>query len=312
MSLLAVGTIAFDSIETPFGKVDKIIGGSANYIAWSASQMCKNIHLCAVVGSDYPNTEIELLRDRGVNFDGLQVKENEKSFFWSGKYKMNFNDRTTLQTDLNVLKNFQPVIPENAKSAKYLMLGNLTPNVQLSVLDQMEQSPRLIAMDTMNYWIENDEYRNQLSEVLKKVDVIIINEEETRMLANHYSIIKGAKMILEEMGPKFVIVKKGEHGALLFHQNKVFFAPALPLEEVFDPTGAGDAFAGGFIGYLAQTDDISFENMKRAVIHGSMLASFCVEEFGPTRLKTITKKDFQNRLEEFIDLVQVDIEIQDY
>ena len=311
MSLLAVGTIAFDAIETPFDKIDKIIGGSANYIAWSASHLCKEIFISAVVGEDYPQEEIELLKNRGVNFEGLQVKQGEKSFFWSGKYHMNYNDRDTLITDLNVLANFEPVLPAAARNSEYILLGNLTPKVQLEVLNQLEVEPRLVAMDTMNYWIENEEYRADLNQVLQRIDVLIINEEEVRMLAQNYSIVKSAKLILETMGPKFVVVKKGENGALLFHENKIFFAPALPLEEVFDPTGAGDAFAGGFMGYVAKTKDRSFENLKRAVIHGSAMASFCVEKFGPNRLKSIHPEDIEQRLEDFIDLVQVDIEMRD-
>lgn len=311
MSLLVVGTIAFDSIETPFDKIDKIIGGSANYITWSASHLCKEIYACATVGDDYPQTEIELLKARGVNFDGLQIKQGEKSFFWSGKYHMNYNDRDTLQTDLNVLADFQPMVPENARNCDYVMLGNLTPKVQLDVLNQLLSKPKLVGMDTMNYWIENEKYRPDLLRVLQRVDVLIINEEEVRMLAQNYSIVKSAKIILETMGPKFVVVKKGENGALLFHQNKIFFAPALPLEEVFDPTGAGDAFAGGFMGYLSNTNDTSFENLKRAVIQGSAMASFCVEEFGPNRLKSLVPPQIEQRIEAFIDLVQVDIEMRD-
>lgn len=311
MSLLAVGTIAFDSIETPFDKVDKIIGGSANYIAWSGCHLCQPIYVSAVVGGDYPQKEIDVLHERGVNFDGLEVKEDEKSFFWAGKYKMNYNDRDTIQTDLNVLENFLPIIPESAADAEFVLLGNLTPEIQLSVVKQMSTKPKLIAMDTMNYWIKNEQYQEGLKAILKEVDVLIINEEEVRMLAKNFSIVKSARIILENMGPKFVVVKKGEHGALLFHENKAFFAPALPLEEVFDPTGAGDAFAGGFMAYLAQTKDISFENLKRGVIYGSVMASFCVEQFGPNRLKTLTKADIDQRLEDFVDLVQVDIELRD-
>lgn len=311
MSLLTVGTIAFDAIETPFDKIDKIIGGSANYIAWSASHLCSEIFISAVIGEDYPQHEIELLKKRGVNFQGLQVKQGEKSFFWSGKYHMNYNDRDTLQTDLNVLADFEPTLPEEAKKSEYILLGNLTPQVQLDVLNQLEVEPRLIAMDTMNYWIQNEKYSSDLKKVLQRVDVLIINEEEVRMLAQNYSIVKSAKIILETMGPKFVVVKKGENGALLFHENRIFFAPALPLEEVFDPTGAGDAFAGGFMGYICKTKDRSFENLKRAVIHGSAMASFCVEEFGPNRLKKLEPPHIANRLEDFIDLVQVDIEMRD-
>jgi len=311
MSLLAVGTIAFDAIETPFGKVDKIIGGSANYIAWSAGHFCKPVQISAVVGDDYPQSEVEQLKHLGVDFSGLQVKEGQKSFFWSGKYDMNLNDRTTAQTDLNVLADFDPILPPQYRSTDYVLLGNLTPEVQLRVLNQMEKRPKLIAMDTMNYWIENDAYKPGLLEVLKRVDILIINEEEARMLGQDYSIVKCAKHILHTMGPTFVIVKKGEHGALLFHKKAAYFAPALPLEEVFDPTGAGDSFAGGFMGYIACTDDISFENLKRGVIYGSAMASFCVEKFGPQRLKELDMQQIDRRIQEFVDLVQVDIVLQD-
>lgn len=306
MSLLALGTVAFDSIETPFDKVDKIIGGSCNYIAWAAAHLTDKIYVSAVVGGDYPEDELKQLEARGVNFSSLEIKENEKSFFWAGKYHMNFNDRDTVQTDLNVLENFQPKLSDQAKKSKYVMLGNLTPAVQISVIEQMED-PKLIALDTMNYWIQDEQYRPELLKVLQQIDVLIINEEETRMLSNTHSLIKGAKYILNNLGPKFVVMKKGEHGALLFHKDLVFFAPALPLEDVFDPTGAGDSFAGGFMGYLARVDDLSFENMKRAIIYGSVMASFCVEKFGPRRLKEINEQDIQQRLQEFTQLTQVDL-----
>lgn len=311
MALLTVGTVAFDAIETPFGKVDKIIGGSANYISWSAAHLCKPVQVTAVVGDDYPNSELEQLKYLGVDFSGLQIKDGEKSFFWSGKYDMNLNDRTTTATDLNVLANFEPIIPKSFQETDYVLLGNLTPAVQNRVLDQMTTQPKLIAMDTMNYWIQDEQYQDDLKKILQRVDVLIINEEEARMLGNNYSIVKSARIILESMGPKFVVVKKGEHGALLFHENNAYFAPALPLEDVFDPTGAGDSFAGGFMGYLAKTDNVSFENLKRAVIYGSVMASFCVEKFGPERLKELDMSQIEQRIQDFVDLVQVDIVLQE-
>ncbi len=311
MALLTVGTIAFDAIETPFGKVDKIIGGSANYIAWSAAHFCKPVQVSAVVGDDYPNSELEQLKHLGVDFSGLQIKEGQKSFFWSGKYDMNLNDRTTTETALNVLADFDPQIPDSFQGSDYVLLGNLTPEVQIRVLDQMKEKPKLVAMDTMNYWIQDDRYKAGLEAILKRVDVLIINEEEARMLGQDYSIVKCAKKILDTMGPKFVVVKKGEHGALLFYDNNVYFAPALPLEDVFDPTGAGDSFAGGFMGYIAKSDDISFENLKRAVIYGSAMASFCVEKFGPQRLKELDQSQIKQRIQDFVDLVQVDIVIKE-
>ncbi len=310
-TLLAVGTIAFDSIETPFGKADKIIGGSVNYIAWSACHLCDCVEVSAVVGGDYPQDEIKQLINFGADFTGLQVKEEEKTFFWSGKYHMNLNDRDTLTTDLNVLKDFDPILPESYLDSEFVMLGNLTPSVQIKVLDQLNKRPSLVAMDTMNYWIQRQEYREDLLAILARVDVLIINDEEARMLGNHYSLVKCAKLIMNEMGPKFVIIKKGENGALLFYKEQVYFAPALPLEEVFDPTGAGDTFAGGFMGYLAQSRDTSFENLKRAVIFGSTMASFCVEDFGPNRLKHLHGEEIEERVQEFLQLVQVDIELKD-
>lgn len=304
MSLLVVGTVAFDALETPFGKTDKITGGSANYFSWSASNFVHDIKLVSVVGDDYDFDEIERLKKRGVNTDGLQVKQGQKSFFWSGKYHMDMNTRDTLDTQLNVLAEFDPVLPEHYKNCDFLMLGNLTPQVQMKVLKQMNKKPKLVALDTMNFWM--DSMMDDLKEVLKLTDVLIINDEEARQLAGEFSLVKSAKTILE-MGPRFLVIKKGEHGALLFHQNNVFFAPALPLEDVFDPTGAGDTFAGGFIGYLASTRDISFDNMKRGIIYGSALASFCVEKFGNQRLQELTEAELQNRVQEFIDLVQFDI-----
>jgi len=304
MSIVIVGTVAFDALETPFGKTDKIVGGSALYACWAATNFVNSVKLVSVVGDDYDFEEIKNLNNRGVSTDGLQVKQGQKSFFWSGKYHMDMNTRDTLATELNVLADFDPILPESYKNADFVMLGNLTPQVQMRVLEQFPKRPKFIMMDTMNFWM--DTQLDALLQVLKRVDLLAINDSEARQLTGEFSLTKAAKKILE-MGPKYLIVKKGEHGALLFHQNYVFFAPALPLEEVFDPTGAGDTFAGGFIGYLASTRDISFNNMKRAVIFGSALASFCVEKFGHERLKEISKEELDERVQEFIDLVQFDI-----
>ncbi|GIV34659.1 MAG: sugar kinase [Chitinophagales bacterium] len=308
MSLLVVGTVAFDSIETPFGKSEKIIGGAATYICWSASYFIKDIRLVSVIGDDFPRQEIQELTARGVNVEGLQIRQGHKSFFWAGKYHLDMNTRTTLATELNVLADFDPVLPESYKTSEFLMLGNLTPQVQIRVIEQMQRRPRLVVMDTMNYWM--DTQRDTLLKVLKKVDVLAINDEEARQLSQEYSLIKAARKILR-MGPRYLVIKKGENGALLFHENQVFFAPAIPLEEVFDPTGAGDTFAGGFIGHIANTRDISFDNMKRAVIFGSAMASFCVEKFGLARLKEITREELDERVQEFIDLVQFDISLEE-
>ena len=306
MSLITVGTMAFDAIETPFGKVDQIIGGSGTYVAYAASNFIKPIYQVSIVGYDFPKEEMEELKRRGVKLEGVEVVPDKKSFFWSGKYHMDMNTRDTLVTDLNVLADFDPIIPESYQDAKYLMLGNLMPKLQISVINQMKKRPKLIVMDTMNFWMEIA--MDDLKEVLKMVDVLMINDSEARQLSGQFSLVKAAKAVLE-MGPKFLIIKKGEHGALLFHENHVFFAPALPLEDVFDPTGAGDTFAGGFIGHIAKTDNISFENMKTAIIVGSAMASFCVEKFGPERLKEITKQDIDTRLEEFVQLVNFDIDL---
>ncbi len=306
MSLLVVGTVAFDALETPFGKVDRIVGGSALHFSWSASNFVEPINLVSVVGSDYDFNEIKALNARGVNTDGLQVKEGEKSFFWSGRYHMDMNTRDSLVTDLNVLADFDPIVPESYKNSDFLMLGNLSPVVQAKVLDQMTKRPRLIAMDTMNFWM--DIQMAELKLVLKRVDVLFVNDEEARQLTGQHSIVKAAKLILD-MGPKYLVIKKGEHGALLFHGNDVFYAPALPLEDVFDPTGAGDTFAGGFMGHLAATKDISFDNMKRAVIFGTAMASFCVEQFGPNRTKTLVQQEIDERIQDLIDLVQFDISL---
>lgn len=299
MSLLAIGTVAFDAIESPFGKTDKIIGGACTFISLSASYFTKPVQIVAVVGDDFPHDYIQLLEDHGVDTEGLQIKQGEKSFFWSGKYHNDMNTRDTLITELNVLADFDPVIPASYQGCEYLMLGNLSPQVQMTVLDRLEKRPKLVVMDTMNFWMEVA--REDLKKAIAKVDVLSINDEEARILSGDYSLRKAAKAIMA-MGPKTLIIKKGEHGALLFQGDDVFFAPALPLEEVFDPTGAGDTFAGGFIGYLAATDDISFENMKRALIYGSAMASFCVEKFGTERLLNLTKEEVDARIQEFVKL----------
>ena len=306
MSLLVVGTVAFDAIETPFGKTDKILGGAATYIGLSASYFLEKSNLVSVVGDDFPNEHINLLKGKGVNVDGLQIKDGEKTFFWSGRYHTDMNTRDTLDTQLNVLGEFDPIVPETYKNAEFLMLGNLMPSVQQRVLDQLPNRPKLVVLDTMNFWMDN--FLDDLMASLKNVDVLTINDEEARQLSGEYSLVKAAKKILA-MGPKFLIIKKGEHGALLFSDKEVFFAPALPLEEVFDPTGAGDTFAGGFIGYLASTGDISFENMKRAVIYGSAMASFCVEKFGTERMQDLSKDEMRARINAFIDLVQFEISL---
>ena len=306
MSLISVGTMAFDSIETPFGKVEKIVGGSGTYVSYAASNYIKPIYQISIVGYDFPKEEMELLKKRGVQMEGVEVVPDKKSFFWSGKYHFDMNTRDTLITDLNVLADFNPVVPESYQGAEFLMLGNLSPNIQLSVINQLRVRPKLIVMDTMNFWMEIA--LDDLKAVLKKVDVLMVNDGEARQLSGEVSLVKAAKVIMD-MGPAFLVIKKGEHGALLFHKNHVFSAPGLPLEEVFDPTGAGDTFAGGFIGYIAKTKDISFENMKTALIVGSALASFCVEKFGPNRMKEITKKDIDARLADFVQLVNFEIDL---
>ena len=306
MSLVTVGTVAFDSIETPFGKVDRVVGGAATYISLAASYFTKDLNLVSVVGDDFPNTELNYMKKRSVNIDGLQIKKGEKSFFWAGKYHDNMNSRDTLVTELNVLADFDPILPESYKKAKYVMLGNLTPDIQMNVINQMKKRPKLIVLDTMNFWM--DIAMDTLKKVIKEIDVLTINDEEARQLSGEYSLVNAAKAI-HKMGPKFLVIKKGEHGALLFQGNKIFFAPALPLAQVFDPTGAGDTFAGGFIGYLAKTGDLSFENMKRAVIYGSAMASFCVEEFSIARLKTLKSNEINSRVKRFVDLVNFDAQL---
>ena len=306
MSLLVVGTVAFDAIETPFGKTDKIVGGAASYIALASSYFTKEINLVSVVGDDFPQEFMNTLKGQGVNLDGLQIKQGEKSFFWSGRYHNDMNSRDTLDTQLNVLGDFDPIVPDSYKNCDFLMLGNLMPSVQQKVLSQLSKRPKLIVLDTMNFWM--DIAMPELMETLKGIDVLTINDSEARQLSGEYSLVKAAQKILA-MGPKVLVIKKGEHGALLFNKEEVFFAPALPLEDVFDPTGAGDSFAGGFIGYLAKTKDISFENMKRAIIFGSAMASFTVEKFGTERLIGLSQEDVSNRVQEFIDLVQFDISL---
>lgn len=305
--LLVVGTVAFDAIETPFGKTDKILGGAATYIALAAKNVAAvDAAIVSVVGEDFPDEYIQLFKERRVNLEGLEVVPGGKTFFWSGKYHNDLNMRDTLATELNVLADFEPKVPESYQDADIVMLGNLHPGVQLSVIEQMTSPPKLIVLDTMNFWM--DHTLDLLIEVIKKVDVITINDEEARQLTGEYSLVKAASKI-HGMGPKYVVIKKGEHGALLFHNSHVFFAPALPLEEVFDPTGAGDSFAGGFVGYLAQSENISFENMKNAVIHGSNIASFCVEKFGTERLLSLKPEEITNRLAEFTALTQFDIDL---
>jgi sugar/nucleoside kinase (ribokinase family) len=306
MSVICVGTMAFDAIETPFGKVEKIVGGSGTYVAYAAAYFATPIRQISIVGYDFPQEEMDEMQKRGIALDGVEIVKDKESFFWSGKYHMDMNSRDTLITDLNVLEDFNPVVPDSYQGAEFLILGNLMPKLQMSVIDQLTVRPKLIVMDTMNFWM--DIAMDDLKDVLKKVDVLLVNDAEARQLSGELSLVKAARLIMQ-MGPQFLIIKKGEHGALLFHNEHVFFAPALPLEEVFDPTGAGDTFAGGFIGHLAKTKDISFENMKTAIIVGSAMASFCVEKFGPERLKEINKADIDERLSEFVQLVNFDIDL---
>ncbi|MDA8595775.1 PfkB family carbohydrate kinase [Flavobacteriaceae bacterium] len=304
--LLIVGTVAFDAIETPFGKTDKILGGAGTFIGLSASNFGIKSAVVSVVGGDFPQEYLDLLSDRGVDVSGIEIIPEGKTFFWSGKYHNDLNSRDTLATELNVLADFNPIVPEHFKDAEVVMLGNLHPLVQLSVLDQMTEKPKLAILDTMNFWMDNA--LEDLMQVISKVNVITINDEEARQLSGEYSLVKAAQKI-HKMGPEYVVIKKGEHGALLFHEGQVFFAPALPLEEVFDPTGAGDTFAGGFSGYLAKTANLSFENMKNAVIQGSNLASFCVEKFGTERMVVLKPEEVAARLKQFKDLTQFDIEL---
>ena len=306
MAIITLGTMAFDAIETPFGKIDRIVGGSATYVAYAASHLSQPIQQISIVGNDFPEDEMNELKGRGVELTGVEIVKDKKSFFWSGKYHLDMNTRDTLITDLNVLADFNPKVPEEYQGADFLMLGNLMPSLQIDVINQLRNRPKLIVLDTMNFWIESA--IEDLKKVLKMVDVLMINDSEARELSGEFSLVRAARKVME-MGPKFLIIKKGEHGALLFHDDHVFFAPALPLEDVFDPTGAGDTFAGGFIGHLARSKDVSFENMKTAIIVGSAMASFCVEKFGPQRLKEITKNEIDTRLKEFVQLVNFDIDL---
>lgn len=304
MSLLTVGTVAFDTIETPFGKAEKVIGGACTYISWASSYFTNNIHLVSIVGDDFPQTELDKLKSRGVNLDGLKIVQGGKSFFWAGRYHNNMNSRDTLVTELNVLADFDPILPVAARSCKYIMLGNLTPSIQSAVLDQLDGSQKLIALDTMNFWM--DIAMDELKSVLKRIDLLTINDEEARQLSGKHSLVQAAEVI-HEMGPKYLIIKKGEHGALLFHGDEIFFAPALPLAQVFDPTGAGDTFAGGIMGYLAKTDDTDIENMKRAIIAGSAMASFCVEDFSLNKLQILTEDDITERMKKFKRLMHFEL-----
>ncbi|MEO1452009.1 MAG: PfkB family carbohydrate kinase [Bacteroidota bacterium] len=304
MSLLVVGSMAFDAIETPFGKTDKIVGGAATYIALAASYFTKPVNSVSVVGYDFEEETMDMLRQHGVDLQGVQIKADEKSFFWSGKYHNDMNSRDTLVTELNVLGTFDPIVPDAYQGCEFLMLGNLSPDVQRLVIERLEKRPRLIALDTMNFWM--DIALESLQQTLKLIDVLIINDEEARQLSGEYSLKKAAQKIMA-MGPAYLVIKKGEHGALLFHEDEIFSAPGLPLEEVFDPTGAGDTFAGGFIGHIAQTGDVSFESMKRAVIYGSGLASFCVEKFGPERLIDLSREEIEARVNQFVHLADFNL-----
>lgn len=307
MSLLAVGTVAFDDIETPMGRAEMAIGGAATYITLAASHFLNDLRLVSVIGDDFPQDMLNFMRQRGIDLDGLQVKQGEKSFFWAGRYHNNMNSRDTLDTQLNVLAEFDPVLPEAYRNTEYLMLGNLTPAVQLRVIEQMNQRPKLIALDTMNFWM--DVAWDSLMEVLGKIDMLIINDEEARQLSGEHSLVKAAHKI-HALGPRFLVIKKGEHGALLFEGDKLFFAPALPLQEVTDPTGAGDTFAGGFMGYIAKTEDTSFDNMKRAIIYGSAMASFCVEQFSVDALKALDSAKINERVQRFVELVNFDLVLE--
>jgi sugar/nucleoside kinase (ribokinase family) len=304
MSLVVIGTVAFDAIETPFGKTDKIVGGAATYASLAASYFYEKVKIVGVVGDDFQQEDIQSFKDHGIDVEGLQIKNGEKSFFWSGKYHNDMNSRDTLITELNVLADFDPIIPESYQDCEYLLLGNLTPQIQQTTIQRLKKRPKLIVLDTMNFWM--DVALNDLLDTLKLVDVLTINDEEARQLSGEYSLVKASKKILA-MGPKYLIIKKGEHGALLFHEDKIFSAPALPLAEVFDPTGAGDTFAGGFIGYLAKVGTINFNNMKNAIIYGSALASFCVEKFGTEKIKNLKTEEVAERIKEFVSLSSFEI-----
>ncbi|MGE5356972.1 MAG: PfkB family carbohydrate kinase [Deltaproteobacteria bacterium] len=305
MSLLTVGTMAFDSIETPFGKADKVVGGACTYISWAASYFTGRINLVSIIGDDFPEEELNLLTERGVDLTGLEIVPGGKSFFWAGKYHYNMISRDTITTDLNVLEDFNPILPQSYRNSEYVMLGNLTPNIQQQVIDQLDLSKKpFIALDTMNFWMNLA--MDELLKVISHVDALIINDEEARQLSGEFSLISAARKI-HSLGPRYLIIKRGEHGAFLFFNNQIFYAPGLPLEEVKDPTGAGDTFAGGLMGYLAYTNDISFDNMKRAIIHGSAMASFCVEEFGISNLKNLNYDSIQSRVRQFYNLVNFEI-----
>lgn len=305
--LLIVGTVAFDAIETPFGKTDKILGGAATFIGLAASQFDIEMGIISIVGDDLPQEYLDLLSSKKIDLSGVEIVKGGKTFFWSGRYYNDLNSRETLSTELNVLADFNPIVPDNFKEADVVMLGNLHPSIQLSVINQMDKKPKLVVLDTMNYWMDNT--LDELKEVIKQVDIITINDEEARQLTHEHSLVKAASAI-QEMGPKFVVIKKGENGALLFHKENIFFAPALPLKDVFDPTGAGDTFAGGFVGHLTESENISFNNLKNAVIHGSNLASFSVEKFGTERMLNLDQREIRSRLRQFKDLTQFDIELQ--
>ncbi len=304
MSILTIGTMAFDSIITPFGKADKVVGGACTYISWAASYWYNQINLVSIIGDDFPEEEIKALQNRGVNMEGLVRVQGKKSFYWAGKYHQDMNNRDTLVTDLNVLADFKPVLPENYRNSQYIMLGNLTPDIQLAVLDQLSSKPKLIVLDTMNFWMDNA--LDTLLKVISKVDVLTINDEEARQLSGEHSLVRAASKI-HQMGPKYLVIKKGEHGALLFHNNQIFFAPGLPVPDVIDPTGAGDSFAGGMIGYLARTDDISYANMKTAIIYGSTMASFCVEDFSLKNLRNLNQSQIHERIRQFENLSTFDV-----
>lgn len=303
MKLLTVGTVAFDDIETPFGRAEKAIGGAATYISLAASYFAEQVRIVSVIGDDFPDGVLQDLKSRNIDLEGLEIKKGEKSFFWAGRYHNDMNSRDTLDTQLNVLADFNPLLPDSYKNSEFLMLGNLTPDIQMSVIEQMVEKPKLIALDTMNFWM--DIAMESLKKVLKKIDMLIINDEEARQLAGTYSLVTAASMI-HQMGPRFVVIKKGEHGALLFEGENIFYAPALPLAEVFDPTGAGDTFAGGLMGYLAMTGEVSFDNLKRAIIYGSAMASFCVEKFSTERLLGLSKVEIDERIQKFVKLVNFD------
>lgn len=304
MSLIVIGSVALDDIETPFGKADKIVGGAAPFACLAASYFYNKVKLVGIIGKNFPKSEIRVWHDHNINTEGLQIDENRLNFYWSGKYHTDMNSRDTLETGLNVLEDFDPIIPESYQDCEYLMLANLAPITQQTAIKRLKKRPKLIVMDTMNFWM--DVALNDLLETIKLVDVLTINDSEARQLSGEYSLVKAANKILS-MGPKYLIIKKGEHGALLFGEGKIFAAPALPLEDVFDPTGAGDTFAGGFIGYMAKSGEINFDNMKNAIIYGSALASFCVETFGTEKLKNLTEEGLTDRIQQFVNLAKFEI-----